>query len=107
MEQSGGYPTRALLTPQRFLQLSGVKDTRPAPTRSVLEGREHTAALAAVKGRRWYAKKLLEIQEFRDFKVASRTLIQLSRRQIEQSRRRIVLTKNILAFSRIARSHLS
>ncbi|HEX6805697.1 MAG TPA: hypothetical protein VF133_18595 [Terriglobales bacterium] len=73
----------------------------------MLEGREHTAALAAVKGRRWYAKKLLEFQEFRDFKVASRTLIQLSRRQIEQSRRRIVLTKNILAFSRITRSHLS
>ena len=62
---------------------------------TVQEAREHFSVMASVKGRSWYAKKLLEFQRFPDRQVASRTLIQLSRTRIEETRVRIVRTKNI------------
>ena len=67
--------------------------------RTVQEGREHFSTLARLKGRSWYAKKLLAFQHFPSQRVACETLIRLSRERIAQTRGRIARTKNILAFS--------
>jgi hypothetical protein len=103
MDESGRSVIQGQLGTRRFLRLSAAVDKHCGLARSVLEIREHAAAMAAVKGRRWYAKRLLAFQEFLDPTAASRALIQASRRQIERSRQRIVLTQNILAFSRCCR----
>jgi hypothetical protein len=66
----------------------------------LLQQREHSAAMEVTKGRRWYAKRLLKLQRFPDARVACATLIQMSRRLLEESRIRITKTKNTLAFSR-------
>jgi hypothetical protein len=70
----------------------------------LLQQREHSAAMEVTKGRRWYArwyaKRLLKLQRFPDARVACATLIQMSRRLVEESRIRITRTKNTLAFSR-------
>ena len=55
--------------------------------------------MACIKGRSWYAQKLLEFQHFPNWLVASKTLLRLSRERIAQTRGRIARTKNILAFS--------
>jgi hypothetical protein len=77
-----------------------ISDTRQTPVPAIHQIREHLSTMAQIKGRRWYAKKLLEFQRFPNRRVASRMLIQLSRRRIDETRGRIVRTKNILAFSR-------
>jgi len=66
----------------------------------VLEQRERSAAKVVTKGRRWYAKRLLRLQRFPNRWVACVTLIQMSRRLLEESRMRTTKTKNTLAFSR-------
>lgn len=78
---------------------------RERPT--VQEIREHCSAMAAVKGRRWYAEMLLNAQEFPNRHVANRTLIQTSRRLLAESRGRILRTKNILAFHRPTNEYVS
>ena len=65
-----------------------------------LQQREHRAAMAASKGRRWYANRLLKLQRFPNRRVACAALIQNSRRLLQESRARITQTKNTLAFSR-------
>lgn len=67
---------------------------------TVVENREHISATVFVKGRSWYAKKLLAHQTFPDGRAASRALIQSSRRLLDSSRQSIARTKNILAFAR-------
>jgi hypothetical protein len=74
-------------------------ETRP----SVLEQREHVAAMAFVSGPKWYAKRLLEFQSYPNRNLASKALIERSSTLLEESRARIVRSKNILAFSRSQR----
>jgi hypothetical protein len=70
------------------------------PKGTVLERREHTSAMAAVKGQRWFANVLLEYQGFPDRRAASAALIERSRHLIAETRSRITTTTNTLAFSR-------
>src|SRR5215469_5397219 len=81
-----------------FLQVPVLSDLHAETKRTVYELREHFSTMARIKGRSWYAKKLLAFQHFPNRCVASETLIQLSHIRIEQTRDRIVRTKNILAF---------
>jgi len=70
------------------------------PLRTVLERREHTSAMAMVKGERWFANLLLEFQGFPNHRTASVALMQRSRQLIAETRSRITTTMNTLAFSR-------
>jgi hypothetical protein len=93
----------------RILRQMGNQDLWDKPIRSdrestdnpnVLERREHVAAEAFVTGRRWYANRQLEFQNFRNHRIACRVLIQTSRRLIEESRQAILKSRNTLVFSR-------
>src|SRR5579864_2074194 len=75
-------------------------DMRYTEPRTVLERREQCSARAFVKGRRWYANKLLGFQSFPNRRFACKALLQNSRRLIEQSYHVILKSKNTLAFSR-------
>jgi hypothetical protein len=75
-------------------------DARGSQGRSAMDKRERISVSAFVKGRRWYAKRLLNVQPFPNTREASRALIQNSQRLIEESRVAITKTKNLLAFSR-------
>ena len=83
---------------QNLSMMVARRDTRHREQRTELEIREHCAAAAAVKGRPWYAGKLLAFQKFPNRRTANAALIQSSRRLLQESRGRIVRTKNILAF---------
>lgn len=83
---------------QNLLTMAARRDTRHREQRTALETREHSAAAAAVKGRQWYAGKLLAFQKFPNRRTANAALIQSSRKLLQESRGRIVRTKNILAF---------
>jgi len=88
---------------QRFEQLwSGQvrRDTRNPEQRSVIDRREHSAAMAFVRGSKWYARQLLEFQTSPNRRLTCQALIESSHRLLEESRRAILRTKNILAFSR-------
>src|SRR5579864_5814970 len=75
-------------------------DMRYSEPGTVLEQREQGSARAFVKGRRWYANKLLGFQSFPNRRFACKALLQNSRRLIEQSYHVILKSKNTLAFSR-------
>src|SRR5262249_45427366 len=83
---------------QLLFERCGASDIRHEPPRGVDEIRKHFSTMAHIKGRRWYAKKLLEFQRSPNRRIASQVLIQLSRQRIDETRKRIVVTKNILAF---------
>jgi hypothetical protein len=57
-----------------------------------------------VKGIRWFAKRQLRLQLPANSRTASRQLIERSHRLLAESRLMIAKTKNVLAFSRSARS---
>lgn len=77
-----------------------VFDSNYSPARSVQEKREHSAAEVFIKGQRWYARRLLELQPNMGRKLMCRTLLACSRKLIEQSRQAILRSENTLAFSR-------
>ena len=77
-----------------------VRDSKYVKRGSVQERRERSAANAFVKGGRWYATKLLEFQPDSGWRLMCQTLLQNSRRLIEESRHAITKTTNTLAFSR-------
>lgn len=69
----------------------------------MLQERERSSVAAVIKGRRWYAKRLLQTQMFPNNREASLWLISSSRRLITESRQRIQLTRNNTPFRRVAR----
>ncbi|HJT72094.1 MAG TPA: hypothetical protein VJ731_17985 [Terriglobales bacterium] len=71
--------------------------------RDVMQAREHCSAEAAVKGKRWYAKTLLQAQVFVNSREASRWLIESSRKLIADSRQRIRLRTNNAVFGHTPR----
>lgn len=75
-------------------------DKRNPRVLTTLEKRVRISASAFVKGRRWYARKMLDSQVFPNRFESSRALILNSRRLLEESRHAISKTKNLLAFSR-------
>ena len=66
--------------------------------RDVMQARERISAEVAVKGKRWYAKKLLQAQMFVNSREASQWLIESSRKLIADSRQRIRLHTNNAVF---------
>jgi len=104
-KDAGGHCRSALERVERYSgnpdllrSRMAVTDTGYRERPTVQEIREHCSAMAAVKGRRWYAEMVLKAQGFPNRHIANRTLIQTSRRLLEESRGRILRTKNILAF---------
>jgi hypothetical protein len=95
-----GFEHLKLRIGQSSWRSRALKDTRFTDRRSVLERREHCAAKAFVKGRRWFANQLLEFQLFPNRRFACKALLQNSRRLIEESHHVILKSKNTLAFSR-------
>jgi len=77
-----------------------VSDAYRPSKRTVLERREHTSAMAVVKGQRWFANLLLKFQAFPNRRSASAALIKRSRQLVAETRSRITTTTNTLAFSR-------
>jgi len=77
-----------------------VSDSFRPRTRTVLERREHSSAMTMVKGKRWFAKLLLEFQAFPSHRSASVALIERSRQLIAETRSRITTTTNTLVCSR-------
>ena len=82
-------------------------DARDPQVPSPVEKRERISALAFVKGRRWYARKMLDSQVFPNRLESSRSLILNSRRLLGESRHAISKTKNLLAFSRRPREFVN
>lgn len=69
--------------------------------------RERDSAEAAVKGRRWYIRRLLGAQRFTNRLEASQWMIQHSRKLIGESRHRILASRNNAVFSRTPRRLLN
>jgi hypothetical protein len=85
---------------QRLWNATPRTDGRQYSKPSVIELRERVSAEAAVKGRRWYARMLLRAQLFANNRDAARFLIQHSRKLIAESRRKILIAQNNVAFGR-------
>src|SRR5262249_18744374 len=64
---------------------SAITDTHREKQRTVMERRERNATEALIKGRRWYANKLLVFQKFPNSRAACRVLLQTSRQLIQDS----------------------
>jgi hypothetical protein len=73
-------------------------DRRRARPRNYLEAREHTSAVAFVKGIRRFAREELEAALPANRHQASQELIESSHQLIEEKRRLTAKTKNTLAF---------
>lgn len=85
----------------RLHEITRTGDAQLRKRRSIAEMREHVSAVAMVRGRRWYANRLLRFQQFPDRRSANQALLRTSRKLIAESRERIVSGKNIIAFSRV------
>jgi hypothetical protein len=70
----------------------------------ILQARERMAAFAVVKGKRWYAKTLLAHQRFPNAQLASRLLIENSRKLLAASRQIIRRSTNTLVCGRSSRT---
>jgi len=83
------------------------RDHRPGEREDVLQRRERTSTDAAIKGKGWYARMLLEMQNFPTSWEASLHLIYSSRQLIADTRQRIRATRNNMAFRRAPRKWIN
>ena len=99
---SGMWVQKGLLL-EKLWNSAPRRDHRPGEKDDVLQRRERISAEAAIKGKRWYARMLLERHNFLTSREASQHLIYSSRRLIADTRQRIRVVRNNLAFSRTPR----
>lgn len=71
--------------------------------KDVMQARERSSAEAAVRGKRWYARTLLQAQTFTNSREASRFLIESSRKLIADTRQRIRIRTNNAVFGYTSR----
>ena len=84
-----------------------VSDKAPRNRSDPLQRREHMSANAFARGLKWYARALLEAQQFPNNHVASSQLIAKSRRLLAKSEIAIRRTKTTLAFHGRSRKYVN